>query len=317
MALSIASARAMTIAATALAASAGYFRQVRFGHAGGGSTHPAIAIALVLLGTITVTAIIAVLGGVLGAIRRTGERRWEAVFLSFIFVVMILACYSAAIWLSSLQMWQILGPLLLFLGHLTLLNAPFDWFSLGLTRALLRRGLELGGWWPYALALVDAALAAMIIAALALTTVVGVQAFDALAVYGGGTSVLPLEPLFNGIAAHPTAPEYWWLYALLLSTTIPSLVNLVIGGTSLVRGLPGVPSLFLGFIPERGGALKWDRHWIAFVLTTQVALGAALGIAAQVLLVVVIIGMSCRFSGLSCSAFNLPMRTWQLFGHLL
>jgi hypothetical protein len=29
-----------------------------------------------------------------------------------------------------------------------LLNAPFDWASLGLTRALLRRGLELGGWWP-------------------------------------------------------------------------------------------------------------------------------------------------------------------------
>ena len=41
-------------------------------------------------------------------------------------------------------------------GLLTLLNAPFDWASLGLTRALLRRGLELGGWWPYLLALVDA-----------------------------------------------------------------------------------------------------------------------------------------------------------------
>jgi hypothetical protein len=34
--------------------------------------------------------------------------------------------------------------------------------SLGLTRALLRRGLELGGWWPYLLALVDAALAGVI-----------------------------------------------------------------------------------------------------------------------------------------------------------
>jgi hypothetical protein len=42
---------------------------------------------------------------------------------------------------------------------------------------------------------------------------------------------------------------------------IPSLVNLIIGGTSLVRGLPGVPSLLLRYIPERGGVLKWDRHW--------------------------------------------------------
>ena len=88
------------------------------------------------------------------------------------------------------------------------MSSAFDWFSLGLTRALLPRGLELGRWWPYGLALVDAALAAVIIAALALTLVVGVQAFDALAVHGGGASVLPLEPLFSGIAAHPIAPEY-------------------------------------------------------------------------------------------------------------
>ena len=96
-----------------------------------------------------------------------------------------------------------------------------------------------------ALALVDAGLAALIIAALALTMVVGVQAFDALAVHGGGKPVLPLVTLFTGIATHATAPEYWWLYALLLSTTIPSLVNLIIGGASLLRGIPFINSLLL------------------------------------------------------------------------
>jgi hypothetical protein len=138
---------------------------------------------------------------------------------------MILACLGAAHLLSPLNTWiRAVGPMLLFIGLLTLLNAPFDWASLGLTRALLRRGLELGGWWPYALAIVDAALAAVIIAVLAMVMVVGVQAFDGLAVHGGSKPVLPLDVLFNGIAAHPTAPEYWWLYALLLSTMIPSLV---------------------------------------------------------------------------------------------
>ena len=119
----------------------------------------------------------------------------------------------------------------------------------------------------------------------------------------------------------PTAPEYWWLYALLLSTMIPSLVNLVIGGTSLARGLPGVPSLLLRFIPERGNVFKWDRHWIATVLTAQVAAGAARGIAAQVFLVWVIIGYVMPFFGLelldmACdvAAFNLPARVRQLFG---
>ena len=171
-------------------------------------------------------------------------------------MTMIVVSLAAARLMSALPGWGFASPLLLFLGLLTLLNAPFDWVSLGLTRALLRRGLELGGRWPYGLALVDAGLAAVIIAALALTMVVGVQAFAALAVSGGGTAVLPLDALFSGIAEHPTAPEYWWLSALLLSTMIPSLVNLVIGGTSLVRGLPGLPSLLLRFIPAQGTAPK-------------------------------------------------------------
>jgi hypothetical protein len=242
-------------------------------------------------------------------------------FLSIFLPVMFLVCLAEVSFLPASKNFEPFGPLLLFFGLLTLLNAPFDWASLGLTRALLRFGLELGGWWPYALALVDAALAAVIIAALALTMVVGVQAFDALAVHGGGAPVLPLGALFDGVAANPNAPEYWWLYALLLSTMIPSLVNLVIGGTSLVRGLPGVPSLLLRFIPERGGVLKWDRHWIATLLTAQVAAGAALGIAAQVFLVWVIIGYVMPFFGLELlgmardvAAFNLPARVAHLFG---
>ena len=161
----------------------------------------------------------------------------------------------------------------------------------------------------------------MVIAALALTMVIGVQTFDALAVHGGGKPVLPLDALFTGIAAHPSAPEYWWLYALVLSTMIPSLVNLVIGGTSLVRGLPGVPSLLLRWMPERGGVLRWNRPIIATALTAQVAAGAALGIAAQVFLVWVIIGHVMPWIGADLldmarrvAALNLPARVGQLFG---
>jgi hypothetical protein len=253
--------------------------------------------------------------------QRANGRSWRGAFLSAFLPAMILACLADANLVSSFDAWEEIGPALLFLGLLPLLNAPFDWFSLGLTRALLRRGVELGGWWPYALALLDAALATVVIAALALTMAVAVQTFDALAVHGGGTAVLPLDALFSGIAAHPSAPEYWWLYALLLSTMIPSLVNLVIGGTSLMRGLPGLPKLLLGAIPARGGVLKWDRHWIATVLTAQVAAGAALGVAAQAFLVVVIIGYIMPFFGLELldmardvAAFNLAARVGQLFG---
>jgi hypothetical protein len=113
-------------------------------------------------------------------------------------------------------------------------------------------------------------------------------------------------------------------YALSVSTMIPSLVNLVIAGTSLVRGLPGVPSLLLRFMPERGTMPKFERAWIATVLTTHVAASAALGIAAQVFLVVVIIGYVMPFFGLELldmargvAAFDLPARVGQLFGIIL
>jgi hypothetical protein len=266
----------------------------------------------------TIFAIVFVVVLVVASLNVIATRhQWRGVFLLLFLITMILGCLGAVRWLPP---GPIVGPLLLFLGLLTLLNAPFDWASLGLTRALLRRGLELGGWWPYLLALVDALLAGVIIALLALTMVIGVQAFDGLAVHDGGKPVLPLPSLFNGLAAHPEAPEYWWIYALLLSTTIPSLVNLVIGGTALTRTAPGLPSLLLQKMPAGRAVPAFDRAWIALVLTLQVAGGVFLGVAAQALLAVGLIRYVMPWAGLglldmarAVAAFDLPARVGALF----
>jgi hypothetical protein len=238
---------------------------------------------------------------------------------------MMFACLGTAALLWSFgnwEAWQIAGPLLLFLGLLTLTNAPFDWFSLGLTRALLRRGLELGGWWPYFLALIDALAAAVIIALLAITMAVGVQTFDHLAEHSGGPGarVLPLDKLFGGIAAQPSAPEYWWAYALLLSTMIPSLLNLMIGGASLLRGIPGLPGLLLRFMPAGKAVPTFERTWLALVLTVQVFAGAFLGIAAQFVLaigvifyVLPLIGLELLDTARAVADFDLPIRVLRLW----
>ena len=251
------------------------------------------------------------------------KHSFQGGFLAIFLLIMILVCLISADLLSPLKTWSKTGSLLLFLGLLPLINAPFDWCCVGLTRALLRRGLELGGWWPLLLALTDAVFATMLVVMLALVMVVGVQLFYGLASHGGGSPILPLNQLFDGIATDAASPEYWWVYGLLLSTMVPSFVNLAIGATSLLRGVPGVPPLLLQFMPARGRVLRWDRAWIAAFLTVQGATGAVLGIAAQALLAVVIIGYIMPFFGLELlgiardvAAFNLPMRTWQLFGHL-
>jgi hypothetical protein len=94
----------------------------------------------------------------------------------------------------------------------------------------------------------------------------------------------------------------------------------MIGGASLLRGVPGLPSLILRFMPVGKAVPAFDRAWIALVLTLQIAVGAILGVAAQALLVVGVIGYVMPWLGLGLldmardvAAFNLPLRIGQLF----
>lgn len=194
---------------------------------GGADTRPgAFTFAVVLAGAVAVAGAVATLSAL--AIKH----RLQGVFLSLYLPAMVLACFAAVAFLSPLKAWDLVGPLLLFLGLLTLLNAPFDWTSLGLTRALLRRGLELGGWWPYLLAIVDACIAGVIIALLALTMVVGVQAFDELAVHGRNPVTLKSISARAGIA--PLCGEFfevrWNLLAQSARRTSRSSSSRRIGG---------------------------------------------------------------------------------------
>ena len=70
------------------------------------------------------------------------------------------------------------------------------------------------------------------------------------------------------------------VYTLPLSTMIPSLLNLMIGGASLLRGIPGLPALLLRFMPAGKAVVTFDRIWLALVLACQVFVGAFLGVAA-------------------------------------
>jgi hypothetical protein len=152
--------------------------------------------------------------------------------------------------------------------------------------------------------------------------IIGVQAFDHLAEHSAGADarVLPLRKLFDGITANPTAPEFWWVYALLLSTMIPSLINLMIGGTSLLRGVPGLPALLLRFMPASKSVATFDRVWLALVLTIQVFVGAFLGIAAQAVLAIGVLSYVLPWMRLellgtarAVADYDLPMHVLRLW----
>ena len=109
--------------------------------------------------------------------------------------------------------------------------------------------------------------------------------------------------------------------ALLFSTMIPSLLNLMIGGASLFRGIPGLAALLLRVIPADKAAMpKFDRLWLALVLTCQVFAGAFLGIAAQAFLAFGVISYILPWLGLGLldtarevAAFDLPTRLLRLW----
>ena len=235
-------------------------------------------------------AVAAAVAGV-AVVARATARNFGKVAYALLFLLGLGICLLAPL-ANAIANNATAAGLLLVVGLLTIVNAPFDWLSLGLTRGFLRRGLELPGGWPWVLALIDAALATVLILALSATMLVSVQLYNELVVRGGGTAPLPLEALLEGLAAEPAAPQYWWVYVLLLSTLVPSLGNLSLGGASLLRGVPSVMPWLAKRLPverRKGGRAAGERYLVATVLTLQWGLGVVLAIAAQALLIVVIL----------------------------
>jgi hypothetical protein len=218
--------------------------------------------------------------------------------------------------------WPMMGPLLLFYGLLPALNAPFLWFSVGMTRALLWLGLERKGWWPYFYALLDAAVAVLVVVLLVGVIVVGVQTLDLVAVRAGAPPVIPVAPLLdaalNGFKTKSFRAEYWWIYTVMLSGMIPSLLNLIIGGFSLVRGIPILSRYLQASLPEGRAVTSDERNWVSLVLAIQLVTGMLLGVLAQLvflpwwILSYVLPGMGLGIFTFAqtVEALNLPGRLW-------
>ncbi|MEZ2127624.1 MULTISPECIES: hypothetical protein [unclassified Sinorhizobium] len=258
-----------------------------FGYATIGILHP-------IAGGVAGGAIAILVTGIASyTIRRLNLLLGAARTLALTWLILVGLSFSFARLISADPTWGKAGPMLLFMGLLPLLNTPFDWISIGTTRYLLQRGIDRGGWWPLVYAVADAAIAVPLIALLAITLVVGNQTFNECSL----RPVVELRPLLDGISANPLSAEYWWAYLLLLSTLIPSMVNLMIGGASLCCGAPGLPKIMLRFMPVDGPPSKSNVAWISLVYASQIVGGMAIGIAFQFFLALLIIGYAMPFVG--------------------
>lgn len=118
--------------------------------------------------------------------------------------------------------------LFLFLAVLPLLNALFDVISYAATLSLTRRGLQ--SRLPLLWGLADLALACALFLALGATLVAAIHALNLLA----GVPFLDLPALFEGAA--PPSWAYFWLYAMLFSTILPTALHAALS----LLGLQGI-----------------------------------------------------------------------------
>jgi hypothetical protein len=171
-------------------------------------------------------------------------------------------------------------PWLYFLPLLTIVNAPFDWLSLGMTRGLLRRGLERGGIEPLLLGLLDLIISMIIMAMLAVAVLWATEIFNHAVISGGGEAIVdPARQL--ALLANPATRgdyEHWWLYAMLFSTQLPAIANITFGTFCLLRGLPIVNRWIAGLLPASGGIGLWQRLSVATATAAQFGLAVTMGL---------------------------------------
>lgn len=145
----------------------------------------------------------------------------------------------------------------LFLGLFPLLNGVFDFLSYGVTLGLWRAGLRRGGIAPWVLGFADIVAALILFTALGAALIFCVAAMNRLA----GLDILPLEPIFADLRSKPAAGQPWldsaqakylWLYAMLFSTLVPTLIHAGLSCLSLAQWAPaGLRRRYVGWIDRR------------------------------------------------------------------
>ncbi len=193
----------------------------------------AFAFAVAGAGAVAVASAVAFAVAVIMLAERFHSGRRQTVFLVLHWVFFVALAFVTINLLHHYHGDKIIKGtfyFIVFLGLLPLANAPLDWLSLGLTRGLLRFGLGTGRFfWVAFISLLDIAAAGLLMFAVAFMTTSAISLANLFAVLGGGEPVLPVLPLLHAMRDAPNDPVFYWVYLMLFSTMLPSLVH-ILGG---------------------------------------------------------------------------------------
>jgi hypothetical protein len=280
--------------------------------AGSGSPKGAVAVAVALIGVCT--------GAVIWA-----NASFNVLVVTIAFAVTIAVSLSLLVqWASSRRrlgsLWLILWPLeiagcygllwaanrvdlgdgaLLFIVLLALVplaNVPFDWASVGFTRALLRYGCQPNVMSPLWIGLADFAIGLFLVILLALSLICVLHLVDVIVSRApDGPRLIDVPRRLFDIDRAPFHPANWWVYLTLFSTLVPSAFNLLIGMFSfLTWARPARREKLIEKIDSlKGKGFKTTRGEISLELGIDAALATFVS-----LIIIYLIGWLLLHTGL-------------------
>ncbi len=141
-----------------------------------------------------------------------------------------------------------------------LINVPLDWLSLGVSRGLLQsiRSGQHSGMKGVIWVLADLVIALILLLLMAVILIIAIDFANDLRFAAGEDFVsnmmnylpgrlrldadvdlvLDLEVLLQGMENNPANPDYYWIYFMLFSTLLPTLVHFSLAGASVVLWFP-------------------------------------------------------------------------------
>ena len=168
-------------------------------------------------------------------------------WLLYTLLVSVLSFAAVSVLTDKVYRFWILCLLLM-----PLVSAPLNWFSLGITRGLLQAvrsgkhtGIQALTW-----AILDLLWAVLFLLLITLM-LLGVSEITNLM---GTEDVVNVLEVLKGIGEGPAEPDNWWIYFMLLSTVLPTLIHFALAGAAATLWLPRNTRRWLV------DGLEHDRH---------------------------------------------------------
>lgn len=219
----------------------------------------AAALAVALASAAAAAVALAMAAAVAGAAAAAGAVRRDRAWAGYAGLVLGLGLLLTAA--AALAPADAPGrPLLLFLGVLPLVNAVFDFVSFGVTRALVRTGLNRPEW-AFPLGALDLVFATLVFLGLGCTLIAIVHGLNAIA----PAPLYDLGALFADLGDEARRWDHLWLWLMVFSTFLPTFLHYALSTWAIAAHVPLLSRPLLDRLDrvEEDPTVAWTaRGWL-------------------------------------------------------